>query len=325
MRIEALTPEQESRLGEYRDKWVRIGLATGAADRPAVEAGIREAYRAGGLAPPQVILWLRSPLAGAVAAIMIAQVGDQVGDQVRDQVGAQVWDQVRDQVWAQVRDQVWAQVRAQVWAQVCYGQHDAGWLAFYDFFGACCGVEAVSRLSGMRAASGAGWWWPCQHVAIVTERPARLERDERGRLHCVDRAAIEYPDGWGVYAWHGVRVPREVICDPIQVAQIQGETNAEIRRVMLERYGLGRYLHDSGARVIDEGRDPSGRPIRLLRCELEGDEPLVMLEVIDATAAPDGERKRYMLRVDPFITSASVALAWTWDLPEADYRPVQET
>ena len=293
MRIEALTPEQESRLGEYRDKWVRIGLATGAADRPAVEAGIREAYRAGGLAPPQVILWLRSPLAGAVAAIMIAQVRSQV--------------------------------RAQVWAQVCYGQHDAGWLAFYDFFGACCGVEAVSRLSGMRAASGAGWWWPCQHVAIVTERPARLERDERGRLHCVDRAAIEYPDGWGVYAWHGVRVPREVICDPIQVAQIQGETNAEIRRVMLERYGLGRYLHDSGARVIDEGRDPSGRPIRLLRCELEGDEPLVMLEVIDATAAPDGERKRYMLRVDPFITSASVALAWTWDLPEADYRPVQET
>jgi hypothetical protein len=123
-RIEKLTKAQASQLSEFKDRWLKIGLATGPCDRPAIERAADAAYKEAGLEPPRLKIWLGSPLAGAIGAAMlkrglkISQVGDQVRAQVGDQVGDQVWAQVWDQVRAQVGDQVWDQVRAQVWDQV---------------------------------------------------------------------------------------------------------------------------------------------------------------------------------------------------------------
>src|SRR5574341_2542069 len=100
-RLEQLTPEQEARFAEFREKWLRIGLSTEPADRKRAEEGMRMAYRAVNLEPPRLFLWLRSPFEGAVCAAMLRNFGDQVWDQVRDQVGAQVGAPVGAQAWAQ--------------------------------------------------------------------------------------------------------------------------------------------------------------------------------------------------------------------------------
>lgn len=177
--LERLTDTQAAWLPVIRDEWVAIGLSTAPADRAAAEEGVRLAYDAAGLAPPSLVVWLRSPREGVVGASLLAQV--------------------RDQVWAQVRDQVY---------RCGYGLHDAGWLSFYAAVGAC-GVDAADRLRGLQTiARHAGWWWPFAGAVILSERPCRLSRDERGRLHAEDGPAIQYPDGWGVWAWHGVRVPQ---------------------------------------------------------------------------------------------------------------------
>ena len=154
-RLESLDELRQAFLPVFRDVWLRAGLACGPTDRPACEAAARLAYECAGLKPPGLTVWLRSPLEGAVGAVMLsavrAQVRDQVGDQVWDQVGDQVWDQVgdqvRDQVWDQVwdqvgdrvgdqvrdqvgdqvGDQVWDQVRDQVWAQVRAQVRDQVW------------------------------------------------------------------------------------------------------------------------------------------------------------------------------------------------------
>src|SRR5487761_643966 len=134
-RITKLTTDQLAMLPAICDQWLAHGLSTELADRSAAEAGIRAAYRAAKLDPPGFIIWLGSPMSGAIGqawapaiisryldaqvdAQVRAQVDDQVDDQVRDQVGDQVGDQVYDQVDDQVGDQVGAQVRAQVYAQV---------------------------------------------------------------------------------------------------------------------------------------------------------------------------------------------------------------
>src|SRR3990167_7129592 len=205
-----------------------------------------------------------------VGAQVRDQVWDQVGDQVRTQVRAQVWDQVGDQVgdqvWAQVgaqvgaqvRDQVWDQVRDQVRAQVgraVYGQHDAGWLSVYSTL-ARENIAGCERLVGiMTVARAAGWWWPFERAVILTERPCRLRRDGRGRLHSTDGAAIQYPDGWGVWAWHGIRVSQDVIeSDPATwtLDAILGEPNTEIRRVKLERFGGERLRAQATLRQRDD-------------------------------------------------------------------------
>jgi hypothetical protein len=336
-RIDSLTPEQTALLPVFRDQWLGVGLSTEPADRPAAEAAARLAYERAGLAPPSIVLWLDSPLAGAIGAAMLAAYGvEPARAQVRDQVRAQVGDQVWAQVWAQVGDQVWAQVGDQVGDQVRragYGQHDAGWLGFYATF-ARLGLD-VSKLDGLLAlARSCGWWWPFAGAVILTERPRRLERDAEGRLHSDDGRAIEYPDGWGIYAWHGTRVPEDVILRPsaLEAATILGEENAEVRRVMIERAGLARIVEAEGAEILDADtvtvrtmRDGAEVEIEqertLYRVPLEDDEPVVCVAV--ACPSTDG---RYVLRVPPGVTSCAAAVAWTFGYERAgDYRPVLET
>jgi hypothetical protein len=117
---------------------------------------------------------------------------------------------------------------------------------------------------------------------------------------------VVYPDGWAIYAVHGVRIPEYVIERPheITVALIESETNAEIRRVMLERYGWSRYIHDCGAEVVDsvpEDHVIAGlRGARLLRKELAGEpEAIVYLDMINSTPEPDGSYRHYLERINP--------------------------
>ena len=336
-RLESLTPEQVAQLPAIRDRWLAIGLSTEPANRYAAEAAADLAYATAGLPAPRLRIWLDSPLAGAYGAAFLcalqrsapqvgAQVGAQVWDQVWDQVGAQVRDQVLDQVWDQVRAQVRAQVGAQVGDQVwrCgYGFHDASWVGFYDTIASFGLHELVKPLDGIQGLTRAcGWWWPFAGAIVFTARPNRLRRDAQGRLHSDDGQAVGYPDGWGVYAWHGVRVPERVITHPahITVAQIHQEANAEIRRVLLERYGYERFLADSGAQVLHA--DDYGT---LYRTEFPDDEPLVCVSVVNSTPEADGSSKQYVLRVPPTITSAREAVAWSFQMTAQEYAPEAET
>jgi hypothetical protein len=81
---------------------------------------------------------------------------------------------------------------------------------------------------------------------------------------------------------------------------------------MIERYGMARYLADSGATLIHQ--DELGE---LYRADLPGDEPLVMVKVLNSTPEPDQSRKAYFLRVPPTLTRARDAVAWTFGYDNA--------
>lgn len=149
-------------------------------------------------------------------------------------------------------------------------------------------------------------WFQCQKVVLASDRPRRLFLDAAERLHNPSGPALEYGDGLAVYAWHGVCVEPRIITDPgsITVEEIEREGNAEIRRVMIERYGWKRYIADCGAEIVDQ--IPDDHPIvglrgaRLLRKWLDTErEPIVYLEMVNASPQPDGSCKRYLQRIDP--------------------------
>jgi hypothetical protein len=382
-KIESLTPEQSAQVALYRDKWIKIGLATGPCDRPAMEAAVDKTYACAGLAAPKIKIWLSSPLEGIIGAYILsnfkdffpADVLDNVLDNVSDNVSANVranvwdnvsadvwdnvldnvsanvsadvwdnvwanvrdnvldnvsanvranvranvWDNVRDNVRANVRDNVRANVsdnisdnvRANVWDNVRdnvsdnvkdllnhagYGQHDSGWLSFYNFFLEVCDMECVKKLEGLNLLSGCGWWWPFKNAVILTERPSVLNLDNEGNLHCENGPALSYPDGFSVYAVNGVRLPDYVIMNPekITVQDIDSEENTEIRRVKINQYGQAKYLLDSGAEKLHS--DDFGILWRKL---IGNDEPLVMVQVVNSTPEPDGSFNDYFLRCHP--------------------------
>jgi len=127
----------------------------------------------------------------------------------------------------------------------------------------------------------------------------------RQRLHNPSGAALE-SDVEDLYFLDGVLVPELVVMRPgcLTIEHIHAETNAEVRRRMLERYGLSRYITDCDAEVVDSV--PMDHPLvglrgaRLLRKELRGEpEPIVYLDMLDSTMQPDGSRKHHLERIDP--------------------------
>jgi hypothetical protein len=284
-------------------------------------------------------------------------VGQRVAEQVRRELQGDVRHHVMRRVWApavaEIQSRAWQQLRAHVeshhagrwpWARayavvrdlyrlvaIQDALHAPGgdratpdWLAAYDFFGRACAVEAVQRLRGlMELARAAGWWWwPHRSAAVLSERPDHVHLDEQGRLHGPRGAALAYPDGWSVWAWHGVRVPSRVIENPESLAaqEVLAEPDVEVRRVMIERVGCERLLRDGGARRVAE--DETGV---LWRLDLPDDEPLVCVEVTDATSGLDAAFRRYVLRVPPDVRSPREAVAWSFGVGSGEYRPAIET
>lgn len=192
------------------------------------------------------------------------------------------------------------------------------------------------------------WWLPCAGLVLASERPCRLSVGRQGVLHDAAAAALEYRDGYGIYAWRGVHVPREVITEPVTLTRIESEADALVRRVMIERYGYRSYIVDCNAPVVDSV--PQEHPIaglrgaRLLRKDLPGDpEPIVYLEMVNTTPDANGTCRRYLERIDPHAYHGDAArlchaaMASRWFYRDSygqlrrtferwqDYQPVAES
>ncbi|MBO0884775.1 MAG: hypothetical protein J2P17_31480, partial [Mycobacterium sp.] len=195
-------------------------------------------------------------------------------------------------------------------------------------------VGLIDQTAGLRGhlelAQSAGWALPHQNICWVSERHHMLSFDDHGRLHCETGPAVAYPDGFAIHAVHGVRVPRYVIEQPhrIDVAGIDEEANAEIRRVMIDRYRHGEEVSGAAAYIRDAGGerlDHDERYGTLWRRNVPDDEPIVLVELVNATREPDGNFKRYWLRVPPNMTTAREAVAWSFGFQAQDYAPGVET
>ena len=152
--------------------------------------------------------------------------------------------------------------------------------------------ETLARVSGPRIMHA--------DFCIISDRPERLLVDDRNRPHCENGPFCRWRDGSALYAWHGIYTPRWIIEHPerITVAKIDAEQNAEIRRVMIERFGVARYAE--AGETLDEDTDELGHTRKLVRQRgRDGAPDLLVCLVQNSTLEPDGSRKQYALTVHP--------------------------
>jgi hypothetical protein len=149
--------------------------------------------------------------------------------------------------------------------------------------------------------------------AWLVRKPIRLECDAQGRLHSADGMGIQFRDGWGMYAWHGIRCSEKLILHPEQLSKEEwmNEGNQEIRRIMQERPGNERFVEMVGGRCIDQGQRAD-----LIEVDLRNDPERVarFVRVKDTST-----ERVYYLRVPPTLDKADEALAWTFGLEAKDY------
>lgn len=205
-----------------------------------------------------------------------------------------------------------------------YGQNET-WLCFYEFmeWAGCGGLEQTHGLQEL--ANYAGWWIPYDNIAVVSDRPNELHLDNEGRLHNHSGVAISFRDGWCFYASHGMDIPSWIIEHPEQITadKINSESNVEVRRVMLEVYGIDKYFNDdANCQLIDADQDFGYLYMR----SQEDDEDIYMLKLLNSTPEEDGTRKTYIIRVPPTMKTARQANAWSYgfDNPN-DYNPTEQS
>jgi hypothetical protein len=153
--------------------------------------------------------------------------------------------------------------------------------------------------------------------------PLRWSVDENGRWHNSDGPSAEFSDGQKIYHWHGIQIDEALIMRKglINPLTIEIERNVERRRIMIEIYGMDKYLRRSFATKIHQ--DEFGKLYR--KRSSSGEEPFVAVELKNSTPEPDGTYKIYVLRVPPTMKTAREAVAWTFGFSAGDYGPAVQT
>jgi hypothetical protein len=210
------------------------------------------------------------------------------------------------------------------------GLVDNGYLTAYcAWFAAhrAIGVTGTEPWQGWEQFARAAFWtWTFKDFALLIERPTVLTLDPQVRLHNETGPAMLWPDGWGFHAWHGTRVPADLIETGWDTSRILAEPNAEIRRCAIERLGWDQLITAAKLAQVGKTVDDPGNPGQSLTLydvpEQIYDAPVRVLLCTNGTVERDGTRRRFGLTVPAEFADPIAAAAWTYDLTAEQYLTV---
>ena len=143
-----------------------------------------------------------------------------------------------------------------------------------------------------------------------------------GRLHREDGPAVEGPPSQ--WWWRGVQVTEIVVIAPDQITaeMLLIERNQEVRRIMLERMGLERFVRQSG--TTKRGADRYG-VLWMQNSPYDANDIIQIVEVINSTSETDGTFRHYFLRVPPTIRTPHEGVAWSFGKTVEQYDPLHQS
>ena len=171
-----------------------------------------------------------------------------------------------------------------------------------------------------------GWVFDYNNICLISNRPTSLSFDEQNNLHESNgKTAIEYADGFKVYAHHGTWIPEKYGQVPSSQWKSQwllSEENAELKRILIQVIGYNKICEELGAIELD-----SWNEYTLLKIEnyteinnshnsQNNSEPMHLLKM----TCPSTEHIHF-LRVPPDITSARVGITWiNWGVDPEEFE-----
>jgi internalin A len=158
-----------------------------------------------------------------------------------------------------------------------------------------------------------GWIFPFENICLVCDRPLHIRFDSANELHAEGEPAIAFADGYSLYFHHGVKLPEKygkVHPDLWQAEWLLSESNAELRRVLIERIGYDRICQQLQAVKLD-----TWQKYTLLKIDNADVEPIYLLKM---TCPSTGHI--HALRVPPDVLTAKEAIRWVnWDIDSEEF------
>lgn len=229
-KIKELTKEQEAMIPVYRDKGLAIGNSTEPANWDVADQAIKELYEFSGLPLPEKIYHCGSPYEAQKL------INELTGEDPKKYHSTHGYG---------------------------YGQHESYWIYTYGYYIDVLKVKVDEKAERglaimQRLCESSGFHYIFDKFAIICDRPSEIHLNENNELHNPDGPAVVYRDGYNnIYAINGHYIPAEsakkIIFHPetITIDDINSESNAEIARMLIEKYDMGRYLIETGAKILD--------------------------------------------------------------------------
>lgn len=184
---------------------------------------------------------------------------------------------------------------------------------FVSFFRDVCGLvlpekEERAARAYEKVCRSVSWFYPTKDFVMLVNRPASIKRDANGRLHNPSGPSTSFRDGWSLYHWHGVEVPKEWIVnkEALTPTIAINHPNVEKRRAACEILGWHKILDTLKAVVVDKDEDAQ----------------IGTLYEVDLLGAPKsrflavrcGTGRDFVLPVPSTCKTALEANAWTYGL-----------
>ena len=316
----------------YKNKWSNLALYPQLGDRALAIEAIKTVYKWMEIKEPEVIFF-ESPYQA------FSKINGQVEVKLRNQFNSPLnWidfigldysalreiysptllenaiprsqNQLNNLIYHQLRIQLnhnleINKVGPEVWAD------RASWFDFCVSLGSNC--QEKRDLYGA-LVKNCGWIFPFKEVCLVCDRPCIIRFDNQQNLHAEGEPAIQFSDGFSVYAYHGRRLPEKY--GKLHPAQWQSnwllsEDNAELRRVLIQGIGYDRLCQELQATELDSWQEYS-----LLRIDNPVDiEPIYLLKMNCLST-----NYIHVLRVPPDIESAREAIRWiNWGIDPGEF------
>ena len=335
--IEKLTPEQEALIPVYREKWRQIALSTKPIDRQKAAEAVKAAYKLIGESEPEII-YFDSPYAAARHGWW----GDGYSEldywdllpQLRERLPAELFNvplnlKEDQQLFAQVRhfenllvaeaDEKIQQERGILCEEFSEGRMqtdilcwECGW---FDFCISELKFEQnIEWEIYQNILKNCGRIYDYQEACFVCDRPRILCFDNQQRLHAEGAPAIQYADGFSVYAYHGTWLSEEygkIHPNQWQAQWLLSESNAELRRALIQEIGYAKICQELQAVELNTWQEYT-----LLKIDSNVDvEPIYLLKM---TCPSTGHL--HALRVPPNVQSAREAITWVnWGIDPEEF------
>lgn len=257
--IEKLTPEQEQKMPEYFNKWNKIGKEYIPINR---ENAIPLLKKYLGLADikPKIFLFLDSPMACQLAINSLRNLSSHLSIQLSSQLDRQLYRQLYRQLSRQLSSQLNSYKLDFFSLEYFYqrGNIGAGYAAFYDFM-----INEIAKPSDeimkvwdifKTITQSLHYFFVFKDFVFISEKPKHLHF-LKDTLHNTKGPAVEYKDGYSLYALNGVTVNKEIVetsAEKIDCKIILTEKNAEVRREIVRKVGVERLIVKLGAKSLDK-------------------------------------------------------------------------
>ena len=96
--------------------------------------------------------------------------------------------------------------------------------------------------------------YPFENFVVMSEKPTNI-KFKKDVLHNEKGASVCYADGFEIYSLNGVRVTKEIVMTPaekLDVNKIIKEPNVEVRRELIRKIGIERFIVKIGAVTLDK-------------------------------------------------------------------------